>query len=68
MYNTLIQWIGSKTCNAAGDLSTLLDAGAACARGQSVNVGLLVLSFLALTAVVMIINARRRRHRENNYY
>jgi hypothetical protein len=67
MYNALIQWIGSKTCNAAGDLSTVLDAGTACASGQLVNVGLVVLGLFALSVIVMVINARRRQRRDNNY-
>jgi hypothetical protein len=68
MYNTLIKWIGSTTCNVAGDISTVLEAGNACASGQSLNVGLIVAGLVALTFAVMVINARRRLYRERGYF
>lgn len=67
MYSAFVKWIGSKTCNVAGDLSTVLDAGQACASGQSLNMGFVVLGLLALSVTVMVINARRRQHRDNSY-
>ena len=67
MYNSLIQWIGSKTCSVAGDLTTVLDAGNACAAGQAMNTGFVVLGLLAFTLVVTVINARRRQRRDNSY-
>jgi hypothetical protein len=68
MYDTLVRWIGSKTCTVAGDVGQALDAGHACASGQAGNVGLVVVALLALTVVVMVINARRRQRRDNNYF
>jgi hypothetical protein len=68
MYSTLINWIGSRTCNLAGEVSTVLDAGAACASGQSLNMGLIVVGLVALSLAVMVINARRRLYRERGYF
>lgn len=68
MYDTLVRWIGSKTCSVAGDVGQALDAGHACASGQAANVGVVVVALLALTIVVMVINARRRQRRDNNYF
>jgi hypothetical protein len=67
MYDQFIKWIGSKSCTLAGQVSDVLDAGSACAAAQSWNVGVVVLSLVALSATVMIINERRRRYRENFY-
>lgn len=66
MYETLVKWIGSKTCKVAGELHEVLDAGTACFSGQSLNMGFVVLGLLALTLTVLIINTRRR-HRRDNY-
>ena len=65
MYETLIKWIGSKTCKVAGELHEVLDAGTACLNGQSLNMGFVVLGMLALTLTVLIINARRRQRRDD---
>lgn len=65
MYETIVKWIGSKTCKVAGELHEVLDAGTACISGQSLNMGLVVLGLLALTLTVLIINARRRQRRED---
>lgn len=67
MYNSFIKWIGSKTCNIAGDLSTVLDAGHACASGHATSMGIIVLGLLVFALTVMVINARRRQRRENRY-
>ena len=64
MYDTLIRWIGSKTCSLAGDVGTVLDVGNACFSGQSLNMGLIVVGLVALTLAVLVINARRRAYRE----
>ncbi|MDZ4870413.1 MAG: hypothetical protein SGI91_24065 [Alphaproteobacteria bacterium] len=66
MYNSLINWIGSKTCTAAGDISSLLDVNYGCASGQALNMGLIVLGFLAFSVLVITINARRRQRRDND--
>jgi hypothetical protein len=68
MYSTFIKWIGSKTCSVAGELGTALDAGAACANGQSLTMGLIVAGLVALSLAVMVINARRRLYRERGYF
>ena len=68
MYSTLIKWIGSTTCHVAGDIGTVLEAGKACASGQSMTMGLIVVGLLALTFAVMVINARRRLYRERGYF
>jgi hypothetical protein len=68
MYSTLIKWIGSTTCHIAGDISTVLETGKACASGQSLSMGLIVAGLLALTFAVMVINARRRLYRERGYF
>jgi uncharacterized membrane protein len=66
MYNSLIQWIGSRTCTAAGDISAILEANYGCASGQALNMGLIVLGLLVFSVVVIAINARRRYHRDND--
>jgi len=68
MYSTLIKWIGSTTCNLAGDVGTVLEAGKACASGQSLSMGLIVVGLAALSIGVMAINARRRLYRERGYF
>jgi hypothetical protein len=67
MYDVFIKWIGSKSCTLAGQVTEVLDAGTACAASQSWNVGVAVLSLVALSATVSLINERRRRYRENFY-
>jgi hypothetical protein len=67
MYDKLVQWIGSNTCNLAGSVGDVLEAGQACASGQAVNVGLVVLGIAVLGVIVMVINARRRQRRENYF-
>ncbi|MBL9096115.1 MAG: hypothetical protein JNK07_04245 [Alphaproteobacteria bacterium] len=67
MYDKLVQWIGSKTCSVAGDLGQVLDAGQACASNHAWTMGLIVLGLVAFGLAVMVINARRRRRRDNYY-
>jgi hypothetical protein len=67
MYDTFVSWIGLKTCSFAGDLVSLLDTGPACFASQAWNMGALALAVVALTFVVMVINARRRHHRDNYF-
>jgi hypothetical protein len=67
MYDNLVQWIGSNTCKVAGDLGQVLDAGQACATGHAWTMGLIVIGLAVFGLTVMIINARRRRHRDNYY-
>ena len=67
MFDTLISWVGLKTCTFAGDLTDVLGAGPACFSSQAWNMGAVALSVVALTFVVMVINARRRYHRDNYF-
>lgn len=67
MYDKLVLWIGSKTCNAAGSLSDVLQTGHACSQGQALNMGVVVLSIAAAAIVIMIIAERRRQRREGYY-
>jgi len=64
MYDTFVSWIGLKTCSFAGDLVDVLDAGPACFSSQAWNMGALALAVVAFSFVVIVINARRRHHRE----
>jgi hypothetical protein len=66
MYNALINWIGSKTCSAASDISSLLDVNYGCASGQALNMGLIVIGLLVFSVAVITINARRRQRRDND--
>lgn len=68
MYSTLIKWIGSTTCNMATDVSTVLEAGKACANNQSLNMGLVVVGLVTLYVAVKLISARRRLYRERGYF
>jgi len=65
MYDTLIRWIGWKTCSFAGSVTDVLDTGPACVASQARNVGVVALVMVALSFTVMVINARRRHHRES---
>jgi hypothetical protein len=65
MYDQLIQWIGSQTCDLAGDVGNVLETGHACATGQALNMGIVVLAIAAFAVVVMVIGARRRQRRDN---
>jgi hypothetical protein len=67
MYDSLVQWIGSNTCNLAGDVGTVLNAGYACASGQALNMGIVVLSIAVFGVAVMVINARRRQRRDRYF-
>jgi hypothetical protein len=67
MYDTFITWIGSKSCTLAGNVAEVLDAGTACTASQSWTMGVVVLSLAALSLTVMVINERRRVHRDNYY-
>ena len=67
MYDMLIKWIGSKSCSAAGSVTDLLDVGTVCTAAQSWNMGMIVLSLVALGWSVKLINERRRRYRDSFY-
>lgn len=64
MYSTLVKWIGSTTCTAAGNV---LDGGSACAGALALNMGLVVLGLIAVGLTAMAINARRRARRDSYY-
>jgi hypothetical protein len=65
MYDSLIQWFGLQACTLAGDLTDMLEAGPACFSSQMWNMGILALGIVGISFAVMVIGARRRRHRDN---
>jgi hypothetical protein len=67
MYDTIVRWIGLETCSLAGNLTDVLNAGPACLSSQAWNMGALALGFVVFSFVVMVINARRRHHRETYF-
>ena len=67
MYDKLIQWAGSSTCNLAVSVGDVLEPAQACTGGQALNMGLVVLGIAAFGVVVMVINACRRQRRENHF-
>lgn len=67
MYNAAIKWIGSKTCSLAGNVTELVDVHIACTGVESWNMGVIVLGLAAVALAAMVINARRRQHRDSYF-
>ena len=58
MHDIVLTFIGSQTCSLAGT---------ACANAQALNMGVVVLGFLAVVLSLAVIAIRRRERREGWY-